>query len=115
MDSGSVGGVGVGGLLGRVDVGGSRDKSSGGASGEGGGKREEYNDQDVGEGRRFEEDDRHGGAGLDSSEDNVGPEGCSTGGVSFSENVVVGGHVEHHLCVESLKSCRQREISSHRI
>ena len=60
MGSGPVGGVGVGGLLGRVDVGGSRDKSSGGASGGRGGKGEEYNDQDVGKGRRIEEDARHG-------------------------------------------------------
>ena len=105
--AGSVGGVGVGGLLGRFDVGGSRDESSGGAAGGRGGKGEEYNDQDVGKGRRIEEDDRHGGTGLDSSEDKVGPEDCRTGGISFSENVVVGGHVEHHVCVESLKSSRQ--------
>ena len=79
MDSDCAGGVGVGGVLGRVDVGGSRDESSGGASGGRGGKGEEYTDQDVGKGRRFEEDDRHGGAGLDSSEHKVGPEDCRTG------------------------------------
>ena len=48
FDSGSVGGVGVGGLLGRVDVGGFRDKSPGGVSGGRGGNGDEYNDQDVG-------------------------------------------------------------------
>ena len=43
----------------------------------------------------------------------IGAEDCRTGGSSVSENVGVGGDVEHHLCVESLKSCRQKEISSH--
>ena len=56
-----IGGVGVGGLLGRFGVGGSRDESSGGASGARGAKGEEYDGQDVGKGRRIEEDDRHGG------------------------------------------------------
>jgi hypothetical protein len=64
FDSGCIGGVGFGGMLGRFDVGGDRDESSGGASGERGGKGKEYKDQDVGKGRRIEEDDRHGGSGL---------------------------------------------------
>ena len=86
FDSGCIRGVGIGGMLGRFDVGGSRDESSGGASGGRGGKGEEYNDQDVGKGRRIEEDDRHGGTGLESSEDKVGPEDCRTGGIcSFGE------------------------------
>ena len=63
----------------------------------------EYNDQDVGKGRRIEEDDRHGGTGLDSSEEKAGPDDCRTGGISLSENVGVGGH-EHHFCSLSLKS-----------
>ena len=92
--------------MGRFDVGGSRDESSGGAAGGRGGKGEEYNDQDVGKGRRIEEDDRHGGIGLDSSVDKVGPEDCRTRGLSFSENIGVGGH-ERQCCSLSLKSCRQ--------
>ena len=100
-------------MLGRVDVGGSRDKSSGGASGGRGGKGEEFKDQHVGEGRRIDEDDdRYGWIGVDSSAERAGPEDCGTSGVSFSENVGVGGH-EHHLCSLSLKSCRQEGISSH--
>ena len=92
FDSGCAGGVCVGGWLGRVDVGGSRDEGSGGSSGGRGGKGEEYNNQYVGKGRRIEEDARHGGIGLDSSVDKVGPEDCRTGGISFSENIGVGGH-----------------------
>ena len=43
----------------------------------------------------------------------ISTEDCRTGGSSFSENVGVGGDVEHHLCVESLESWKQKEISSH--
>ena len=66
FDSECIGGVGFGGMLGRFDVGGYRDSSSGGASGERGGKGKEYKDQDVGKGRRIEEGGRNDG-GSDSS------------------------------------------------
>ena len=43
----------------------------------------------------------------------IGTEDCRTGGHTFSEDVGVGGDVDHILCVESVTSCRRREISSH--
>ena len=43
----------------------------------------------------------------------VGTEDCRTGGNSCLVNVGVGVDVEQDVCVESLRSCRQREISSH--
>ena len=107
------------------EVEGRQGKGRGGATGSHGGRGEEFKDQHVGKGRRIEEgDDRYGGTGVDSSAERAGPEDCrhghlfcigkragnmvdcrmigtedrGTSGVSFSENVGVGGH-EHYLCV----------------
>ena len=72
---------------------------------------------DSSEERAGPEDCRH--TGIEHRLENVvdcrklGTEDCRTGGSSCSENVGVGGDVEHHLFVESLKSCRQKEIASH--
>ena len=130
-----VGGLQVYVVRGFEEVGG-QGESPGGASGRIGGIGEEFKDQDVGKGRRIQEGERYGGIGVDSSEERagsedcrhtgieqrvenvvncrmIGTEDCRIGGNSCSENVGVGGDVNHDLCVGSLKSCRQRKISSH--
>ena len=124
-------------MLGDIEeVDGRQGKGPGRANWRYGGLSDESKDQDVGKGRRIEEGDRHGGIGDDSSEERAGSEDCrhtgiekrvenvvdcriigtedgKTGGNSCSGNVWIRGDVEHHLFVEPLRSCRQREI--HRI
>ena len=87
-----------------VGLGGGNGTSKLGAWRKRGGSGEVYEDQDVGKVRRFEEGDRNGGIGGDSSEDVRGTEGIAGGrlggdGTGDCRIGGVDGKQETHTCL----------------